>query len=30
MGGVEINGVVDGDLPAAVEVAVYRIARWTR
>ena len=26
MGGVEVLGVVDGDLPAAVEVAAYRIA----
>jgi signal transduction histidine kinase len=26
MGGVEVHGVVDGDLPAAVEVAAYRIA----
>jgi signal transduction histidine kinase len=26
MGGVEVHGAVDGDLPAAVEVAAYRIA----
>ena len=26
MGSVEVHGVVDGDLPAAVEVAAYRIA----
>src|SRR4029078_3129698 len=26
MGGVEVLGDVDGDLPAAVEVAAYRIA----
>jgi signal transduction histidine kinase len=26
MGGVEVHGTVDGDLPAAVEVAAYRIA----
>ena len=26
MGGVEVHGEVDGDLPAAVEVAAYRIA----
>ena len=26
MGGVEVHGDVDGDLPAAVEVAAYRIA----
>jgi signal transduction histidine kinase len=26
MGGVEVHGVVDGELPAAVEVAAYRIA----
>lgn len=26
MGGVEVHGVVDADLPAAVEVAAYRIA----
>jgi two-component system, NarL family, sensor kinase len=26
MGTVEVHGVIDGDLPAAVEVAAYRIA----